>query len=619
MAPEVYNGRARPESDLWAVGVLLHWMLTQKLPFRGKFLGELEEKIKSAPPEISGDLSEPMRRILLTALAKDPGDRYASASAMSAALSFPARCYVNIDAAQSRTYKAVFDPSTIFVVAGRSWNWGADWVSDQLAASLIEGALIRAGRLGIIVSDVEYLSRRSELSGSPAISVGGPASNALTKELNQRLGIDAAMFDERGKWVTKMDHRDPAIAVVWGRWAVDTLKASAHFIEEELPSFLRAVPKADVVILSPHTNDAFICMGAFISDLVRLGKNVRVIDVFSATNFSSFYVGGTDLQATNELSRMRKWEELANAQSIGARVAFLDLPEASVRKGARHHSDLAGIWVDDPFLLSASRELSPVVRAIEEIVARDVGCEVYAPLGLCRHIDHVIVRDAALHVFETGGLRTLFFYEDLWPFSTQDSGLADEFSRCGIYGEPRTITEGMTRLGVRLAPRRVDIDIARALSLMAAYFSETEDATDLIGGMERFWRTGTDDRHAIRYWQVVDRVHPDQELDVGRTRRTRFILDDPMKAEQGIVGWENDGNSPGYSDRRFQIEFSVRFSSVPFVHASVELMDLTTEDKSTRLRVEVENVSTSSATIHICCWDVSRIWGCRVRWLAIGE
>ncbi|MGO9255533.1 MAG: H-type lectin domain-containing protein [Bryobacteraceae bacterium] len=41
--------------------------------------------------------------------------------------------------------------------------------------------------------------------------------------------------------------------------------------------------------------------------------------------------------------------------------------------------------------------------------------------------------------------------------------------------------------------------------------------------------------------------------------------------------------------------------------------------RSSRLRIEVKDVSTRSAIIQISCWDVCRIWGCRVRWLAIGE
>lgn len=97
----------------------------------------------------------------------------------------------------------------------------------------------------------------------------------------------------------------------------------------------------------------------------------------------------------------------------------------------------------------------------------------------------------------------------------------------------------------------------------------------------------------------------------------RIVLKTIMKAEQGIVGWENDGQ--GHTERSFRVEFRSEFTSIPVVQASMELMDLSTDDRSSRLRIEVKEVTTSSATIQISCWDVSRIWGCRVRWLAIGE
>jgi serine/threonine protein kinase len=97
----------------------------------------------------------------------------------------------------------------------------------------------------------------------------------------------------------------------------------------------------------------------------------------------------------------------------------------------------------------------------------------------------------------------------------------------------------------------------------------------------------------------------------------RIVLKNIMKAEQGTVGWDNDGQ--GHTDRAFHVEFRTEFKSVPVVHASVEMMDIATDDRSSRLRIEIKDVSTKSASIQIGCWDVSRIWGCRVRWLAIGE
>ncbi|BBL81033.1 hypothetical protein RxyAA322_28870 [Rubrobacter xylanophilus] len=86
MSPEQLRGlEATPRSDLYSVGVLLYHCLTGRPPFTGdvkslarQHLGE----VPRPPRELNRGLSPQMEAVILRAMAKDPEDRYPSATAM---------------------------------------------------------------------------------------------------------------------------------------------------------------------------------------------------------------------------------------------------------------------------------------------------------------------------------------------------------------------------------------------------------------------------------------------------------------------------------------------------------------------------------------------------------
>jgi serine/threonine protein kinase len=90
VAPEYISGRLDARCDLWAVGVVLHEMLTGKRLFSDHDNLITLERVRSLPipgpsrtnPEVSAELE----RIVLTALERDPGRRWQTAEAMGAAI-----------------------------------------------------------------------------------------------------------------------------------------------------------------------------------------------------------------------------------------------------------------------------------------------------------------------------------------------------------------------------------------------------------------------------------------------------------------------------------------------------------------------------------------------------
>jgi eukaryotic-like serine/threonine-protein kinase len=86
MSPEQLMGKeATPSSDVYSVGILLYHCLTGRPPFSGDLKSLAQQHIYEKPPpprKLNRKISPHMEAVILKALAKDPDDRYPSATAM---------------------------------------------------------------------------------------------------------------------------------------------------------------------------------------------------------------------------------------------------------------------------------------------------------------------------------------------------------------------------------------------------------------------------------------------------------------------------------------------------------------------------------------------------------
>ena len=89
LAPEQLHGRPRPSSDQYALGVVVYEWLCGAPPFHGSPFEIAMQHLSLPPPPLREwlpDLSPAIEEIVLRALAKEPGQRFASVQDFAAAL-----------------------------------------------------------------------------------------------------------------------------------------------------------------------------------------------------------------------------------------------------------------------------------------------------------------------------------------------------------------------------------------------------------------------------------------------------------------------------------------------------------------------------------------------------
>jgi serine/threonine-protein kinase len=87
LAPEqVTGGAVSPGTDVYALGVVAYELLTQRKPFEGETpMAVALQHVHAEPRPLPETIPQPVRHVVMRALAKDPADRWPSAAAMARA------------------------------------------------------------------------------------------------------------------------------------------------------------------------------------------------------------------------------------------------------------------------------------------------------------------------------------------------------------------------------------------------------------------------------------------------------------------------------------------------------------------------------------------------------
>jgi LmbE family N-acetylglucosaminyl deacetylase len=149
-----------------------------------------------------------------------------------------------------------------------------------------------------------------------------------------------------------------------------------------------------VLVLSPHLDDAVLSCPGWIQRLVRQGERVVVATVFTEAG-----------ETAGTLYRRRRSEDRRAAKLLGAETVHLGFRDAPFR--SPRYRDFFGIVFGRAREYAATR--SQVIARLQDLVARQSPDRVLAPMAAGNHVDHRLVRDAAL---QAAGRSRLSFYED---------------------------------------------------------------------------------------------------------------------------------------------------------------------------------------------------------------
>ncbi len=176
------------------------------------------------------------------------------------------------------------------------------------------------------------------------------------------------------------------------------------------------------LFLSPHLDDAALSCGGQIAVATRQGRRVLIVTVMAGdppADAANDYIAS--LHARWELGRdaaaQRRAEDLAACALLGADALHLDVPDCIYRLDP---ASGAPLYVADADIFGEIHPTeTPLVARIAGLLrALPAAVEVYAPLTVGHHVDHLLVRAAAEQVWGNG----LRYYED-YPYAQQPGKL----------------------------------------------------------------------------------------------------------------------------------------------------------------------------------------------------
>jgi LmbE family N-acetylglucosaminyl deacetylase len=152
-----------------------------------------------------------------------------------------------------------------------------------------------------------------------------------------------------------------------------------------------------VLVVSPHPDDAALSVGGL---LLCLEAPITLLTVFGRSNYT---LRGWLERGWKRVTEIRQAEETAYARSLGARLLYPRLTDASIRfRGA----------VERMFPADGLPALPRRLPGVLEEALRGRPRLMLVPAGIGGHADHLAVREAARAAAAKRGL-AVAFYEDL--------------------------------------------------------------------------------------------------------------------------------------------------------------------------------------------------------------
>jgi hypothetical protein len=183
------------------------------------------------------------------------------------------------------------------------------------------------------------------------------------------------------------------------------------------------------IIFSPHSDDAVLCCGGMMAKFIGAGDTVIYHTIFCALPKPPYSPLATVFHEKwgnpDNVVRLRRAEDEAAAAKLGAELVYGPMFEPLYRAGKE------GQWmyhtVEDIFGPRHPDDNGLVPQLIDYVSAVGGLAEsrLYFPLGIGRHVDHLIVFEVGQHFLELG--LEVVFYED-FPYTIQGEKFAERMA-----------------------------------------------------------------------------------------------------------------------------------------------------------------------------------------------
>jgi LmbE family N-acetylglucosaminyl deacetylase len=244
----------------------------------------------------------------------------------------------------------------------------------------------------------------------------------------------------------------------------------------------------NAIYLSPHLDDAALSCGGQIYGRTQRGERVLLVTVAAgdapAASLSDLAKLHHDRwQLVADTVQRRREEDIAACQILGAEYRHWSLPDCIYRR----HPE-----TDEPLYTTLDAIFGPVHAAETALVnqlARQMAglppvVEVFAPLGVGRHVDHQLTRQAAEICY---GRSNLIYYED-YPYVAMEGIPAQIIPPDVPTWQPTVIPLSKEALKTKYQA------IAAFVSQLSSFFRDRADLEAQVGGYvaqvggERVWR-----------------------------------------------------------------------------------------------------------------------------------
>jgi LmbE family N-acetylglucosaminyl deacetylase len=169
----------------------------------------------------------------------------------------------------------------------------------------------------------------------------------------------------------------------------------------------------DIVVFSPHMDDAVFSMGSILLEWIHQGKSIKIISVFTefslnkySSNYAKKLIEESGCKSAKIYTKIRQEENMEAMKQLG--VAYENW---GINDGGFRASNKKPIYMNFKQLMSG--KISRYDKKLCQLIAikmKTVDAKVVvAPLGWGGHADHIIVSKEVKKHFEAS--KTLFFVD----------------------------------------------------------------------------------------------------------------------------------------------------------------------------------------------------------------